>query len=103
MEICRFNVFYEKLKNAPLIELCPVNLGCKIAHSLNLSRHQLIIGQVENTHITKACLTNDRPDVIKIEPFIFTTTPPRYYGYSKTIAKAFSVGKELEGRIYRMA
>ena len=42
---CNFTVFYGKLKNAPLIEQCPVNLECKVVHTLSLGSHVLIVGQ----------------------------------------------------------
>ena len=97
VKVCQFNVFYGKLENAPLIEQCPVNLECRVVHSLNLGSHELVIGQVEETHVTEACLTDGKPDVTKIEPFIFTTTR-EYHAFGEVIAKAFSVGKEMEGR-----
>lgn len=33
---CRFNIFYGKVRTAPLIEPCPVNLECRVAQMLDL-------------------------------------------------------------------
>jgi len=33
---CKFNIFYGKLENAPLIIECPVNIECHALHILNL-------------------------------------------------------------------
>ena len=97
-EVCRFSVFYGKLKNAPLIEQCPVNLECKVVHILDLGSHSLIIGKIEETHVSQDCLTEGSPDVDKIRPFIFTESPATsyYQAFGAVIAKAFSIGKKLK-------
>jgi flavin reductase (DIM6/NTAB) family NADH-FMN oxidoreductase RutF len=96
-EVCRFKIFYGKLSNAPLIEQCPVNLECKVMHILNLGSHLLVIGQIEETHVSDSCLTDGEPDVNKIKPFIYTTAPAsQYQAFGDIVAKAFSIGKELK-------
>ncbi len=103
VEVCKFNVFYGKLSNAPLIEQCPINLECKVVHILDLGSHSLVIGRIEETHVSEDCLTDGKPDVSKIKPFAFTmldTSPPnaQYHVLGSAIAKAFSIGKELKAR-----
>ena len=95
-EVCRFGVFYGKLDSAPLIEQCPINLECKVMHILDLGSHCLIIGKIEETHISESCLTDGKPDVNKIKPFTFTTSPSRQYqALGEVIAKAGGAGREL--------
>jgi flavin reductase (DIM6/NTAB) family NADH-FMN oxidoreductase RutF len=95
-EVCRFKIFYGKLNSAPLIEQCPVNLECKVMHIMDLGSHSLVIGQIEETHVSDSCLTDGKPDVNKIKPFIYTTSPAnQYQAFGDIVAKAFSVGKEL--------
>jgi len=99
IEVCQFDVFYGKLENAPLIEQCPINLECKVVHILDLGSHSLIIGRVEETHVSENCLTDGKRDVNKIKPFIFVTEPEsQYRAFGEVIAKAFSVGQELKAR-----
>jgi len=93
---CKFDVFYGKLETAPLIEQCPVNLECEVVHILNMGSHELIVGKVEETHVTETCLTDGKPDVLKINPLIFTTTPRQYHAFGEVVGKAFSVGREIE-------
>ncbi len=96
-EVCRFKIFYGKLNSAPLIEQCPVNLECKVMHILDLGSHSLVIGQIEETHVSDSCLTDGKPDVNKIKPFIYTTAPAnQYQAFGEIVAKAFSIGKELK-------
>jgi len=98
-EVCQFNVLYGKLGNAPLIEQCPINLECKVEHVLELGSHSLFVGRVEETHISESCLTDGRPDVNKIRPFIFTPAPGRQYrSFGEVMGKAFSVGRELNAK-----
>jgi flavin reductase (DIM6/NTAB) family NADH-FMN oxidoreductase RutF len=99
VEVCRFKVFYGKLGNAPLIEQCPINLECKVMHILDLGSHALVVGRIEETYVSENCLTDGKPDVNKIKPFIYTEDPAIHYqAFGDVIAKAFSVGKELKVR-----
>ena len=75
VKVCRFKVFYGKLGNAPLIEQCPVNLECKVVQVLDLGSHALVVGRVEETHISEDCLTDGKPDIDKIKPFAFALEP----------------------------
>lgn len=96
-EACHFRVSYGKLGNAPLIEQCPVNLECEVVHVLDLGSHSLVIGRIEETHVSESCLTDGRPDVSKIKPLTFITAPAIQYGsFGNIVAKAFSIGKELK-------
>ena len=96
-EVCKFNVFYGKLNNAPLIEQCPINLECRVVHILNLGSHSLVIGRVEETHVSEHCLTDGKLDASKIKPFIFTREPDsQYQAFGEVIGKAFRDGRELK-------
>ena len=95
VDVCKFKVFYGKLKNAPLIEQCPVNLECSVVHILNLGSHSLIIGKIEETYVSEICLTDGKPDENKIKPVIFSTSR-QYYALEEFLADAFSIGSELK-------
>ena len=98
-EVCQFKVFYGKLNSAPLIEQCPINLECKVVHILDLGSHSLIVGRIEETHISDSCLTNGKPDVNKIKPIIYAKDPVKQYlALGQVIAKAYSIGLELKAR-----
>ena len=97
VEVCRFKVFYGKLKNAPMIEQCPVNLECKLVHTLDLGSHALLIGKIEETHLTESCLTNSKPDIAKIKPFIYSEgSTDQYQAFGDFIASAFRAGRALK-------
>ncbi len=97
VDVCGFDVFYGTLDKAPLISQCPVNLECHVEHTLDLGMHHLIVGRVEDTHISEECLTDGRPDVDKIDPFIFIQgARSRYQAFGAVIGQAFRIGLELE-------
>lgn len=94
---CNFKLFYGNLESAPLIEQCPVNLECEVAHILDLGSHALVIGRIKETHISENCLTDGKPDIRKIKPMIYDSMPSsKYHAIGEFIADAFSVGKELK-------
>lgn len=94
---CGFTVFYGQLKTAPLIEQCPVNLECSVVHILNLGSHALVVGRIEETHISEECATDGLPDPDKVKPIIYSAgAQKRYRGLGRPLAKAFSVGKDLK-------
>ena len=95
---CKFNIFYGKLTNAPLINECPVNLECHALHILNLGSHEMVVGQIEEVYVTDSCLTDGEPDVTKIKPFLWVFRPTnQYWEFGKPIGDAFSIGKRLKG------
>ena len=97
VEVCQFKVFFGKLESAPLIEQCPINLECKVEHILDLGSHALVIGRVEEAHVSENCLTSGEPDVSKIKPFTFIIGKARHYqALGDIVAKAFSIGEELK-------
>jgi flavin reductase (DIM6/NTAB) family NADH-FMN oxidoreductase RutF len=96
VEACRFKVFYGRLAIAPLIEQCPVNLECSVVQILNLGSHSLVLGRIEETHVSEDCLTKGKPDVDKIRPLTYVTSPAaRYQRLGDVVGKAWSVGKRL--------
>jgi len=95
--VCGFTVFYGKLKSAPLIEQCPVNIECNVVHVLKLGTHFLFVGQIEEIHASEEVLTKGRPDGEKIRPIIYCTGLERaYYGLGEKLGLAHRIGLELK-------
>jgi len=93
---CGFTVFYGKLKTAPLIEQCPVNLECRLIQKVDLKTHVLCIGQIEEVHINENCLTSGKPDVEKVRPLVFASgVDYAYFRLGTRIAPGYQVGKKL--------
>lgn len=90
-----FETSYGDLKTAPLINECPVNLECKVLHSLDVGSHFLIVGEIKETHVNENCLTDEKPDAEKIDPVIFSIDSQKYRRLGEVFADAFQVGKKL--------
>ncbi len=96
---CKFSVFYGKLANAPLISECPVNIECSVVHVLDVGSHDLVVGRIEEVHATESCLTDGRPDAVKMDPFLWAMPPVnRYCRFGEPIGEAFRVGEQLKAK-----
>ena len=92
-----FDVFYGELKTAPMISEAPINHECKLIKTVDLSiNHDIFIGEVIQTYIKEECLTNDVPDIKKINPIIYATKLQSYLKVGETIGKAWSMGKNYK-------
>jgi flavin reductase (DIM6/NTAB) family NADH-FMN oxidoreductase RutF len=66
-----------------------------VVHILDLGSHSLVIGRIDETHVSEECLTKGKPDVDKISPLTFVTSPAaRYQGLGEVIGAAFRMGRE---------
>ncbi len=94
---CGFNLFYGALATAPLIEECPVNLECRVMQEILLGSHYLVIGTIEETHVSEDCLTGGYPDVAKIKPLGHTDgAHGAYFGFGPELGASFRIGLELK-------
>ncbi|HDZ24031.1 MAG TPA: flavin reductase family protein [Desulfobacteraceae bacterium] len=91
-----FKVFYGVLEAAPLVEECPVNLACRMIHTLDLGSHTLIVGEIVESYVNEDCLSNGKPDPVKIDPLIYTTITQEYRRLGDVVARAFHDGKTLQ-------
>jgi flavin reductase (DIM6/NTAB) family NADH-FMN oxidoreductase RutF len=89
-----FSVAYGKLKTAPLIQECPVNLECRVIHSLDLGSHVLFIGEIIETYINADCLIDGKADPAKIDPLIYTTAVSQYRRLGEIVGQAWRAGKK---------
>jgi flavin reductase (DIM6/NTAB) family NADH-FMN oxidoreductase RutF len=87
-----FTSFYGKLNTAPLAEECPVNIACKLFKSVDCGSHLLYVGEVVEIHVDKACATDGKPDITKLDPIVYAQAA--YWQVGKQIDKAFSAGKK---------
>ena len=89
-----FDVFYGKLKTAPMITECPVNLECRLDKMVDNGQHEMFIGDVVSTYTEEKYLTDGTLDLQKTKPFILAAQ--EYYTLCEPKCKAFSVGKKFK-------
>lgn len=90
-----FPVSYGRLKAAPLIEPCPVNLECSVVETVELPTNGFFIGEIVGLYTEEKYLSEGHPDVKKIRPFLLTMPDNRFWAVGKTIGKAWSAGGAL--------
>ena len=91
-----FQSYYGKLKTAPLAKECPVNIECRLFTSVDCGSHMLHIGEVVEIHADKACLTDGKLDITRINPVVYAQAA--YFSVGKEAGKAFSSGKKFGKR-----
>ncbi|WP_234121984.1 flavin reductase family protein [Clostridium hydrogenum] len=92
-----FNNFYGELKNAPMIEECPVNIECELIQELDLGGSNItFIGRVIDVYTEEKYFSNNTLDIKKIHPILFSVSELNYYCVGEKIGKAWNVGKSLD-------
>jgi flavin reductase (DIM6/NTAB) family NADH-FMN oxidoreductase RutF len=88
-----FEVFYGELKTAPLIKECPINIECRLHDIVSLASNNLFLGEVVAVYTEEKFLTDGRPDIEKIKPFVVTMPDNRYWAVGENIGRAWNTGK----------
>jgi flavin reductase (DIM6/NTAB) family NADH-FMN oxidoreductase RutF len=91
-----FKTFYGKLKTAPMIEECPINMECRLIKTVDFPSHDIFIGQIVATYCDEAILTDGIVDFRKVQPILFVMNDRSYWMLGTKFAKAWNIGKELK-------
>ena len=91
-----FRVFFGELKTAPLIEECPLGLECRVYEVVELPANDLFIGEIVAAYADEDCLTDGRPDILKINPLVLTMPDNNYWTVGAHAGRAWDAGKKLK-------
>jgi flavin reductase (DIM6/NTAB) family NADH-FMN oxidoreductase RutF len=94
-----FEVFYGELKSAPMITTCPINIECRVEKTIELPTNSFFIGEIINIFTEDRFLTEGKPDVKKINPFLLTMPDNRFWSVGENIGKAWNAGKALREQL----
>ncbi len=94
-----FEVFYGKLKAAPMISICPLTMECKLYKKLQLPTNSFFIGEIVNIYSEEKYLTDGKPDTEKIKPFLLTMPDNRFWSVGQCIGLAWMDGLSLRERL----
>jgi len=79
---------------APCVDECSVVLECKLVHTLELGLHTQFVGEILDVQADESVLgENGLPDMLKVNPLLFSMSDRSYYSVGGWLAKAFSVGR----------
>jgi flavin reductase (DIM6/NTAB) family NADH-FMN oxidoreductase RutF len=92
-----FEVFYGDLETAPMIKQCPLNLECKVMEAIdNKHGHDIIIGEIVNAYAEDSIMKGAVPDIMNIQPLIFSMNDNNYWKLGEHIGRAWSIGKNFK-------
>jgi flavin reductase (DIM6/NTAB) family NADH-FMN oxidoreductase RutF len=90
-----FKTFYGKLKTAPMIEECTVNMECELIKIVDFPNHDVFVGKIIATYCDEIVLSDGEVDFVKVKPILFVMNDKSYYKLGDRFAKAWAVGKDL--------
>ena len=91
-----FDIFYGRLKSAPLIKECPINVECRVVEKVKLTTNYLFVGEVVGVHAEDSILTDGHPDPEKVNPFVLSMPDNRFWGLVDCVGRAWHEGKSFK-------
>jgi len=91
-----FEIFYGELKTAPMIQECPLCLECKLLQVVPLPTNSLYLGEIVGAYSEERYLTDGKPDIRKMNPFVLTMPDNRYWKVGDPAGSAWTIGKNLK-------
>jgi flavin reductase (DIM6/NTAB) family NADH-FMN oxidoreductase RutF len=88
-----FEIFYGQLKSAPMIKLCPLSIECKVIQTVDLPTNTFFIAEIIDIYSEDRFLTEGKPDVKKINPFLLTMPDNSFWSIGECVGKAWNAGK----------
>jgi flavin reductase (DIM6/NTAB) family NADH-FMN oxidoreductase RutF len=88
-----FSTFYGSVDKAPMIKECPVNILVKVIQVVDMPTQEIFIGEVVETYVAKEYITNEKPDLKKINPLLLGGGG--YWELGNRVGNTFSDGKAL--------
>jgi len=93
---CGFEVFYGKLKTAPMVSQCPINMECSLLHILSSSSHAIVIGRVEATFVSGEYVKDGKLNIGDMNPLLWIPSKGEYIGIGNSVGKVRVIGKEIK-------
>ena len=90
-----FEVFYGKLKAAPMISACPLTLECRLVQSVDLPTNHLFIGEIVGAYCDETLVEDGQADIRAIDPLLLTMPDNSYWAVGERVGSAWSIGRDF--------
>lgn len=80
-----------ELVNAPEFEVFPAVAHCKLAKSMDCGSHIVYLGEILDLCVEEFALTDDMPDLKKVDPIMYNNFTRSYYSLGEKIADAYKM------------
>ncbi len=92
---CSFEVFYGKLKTAPMISQCPLNMECSLLHILSSASHAIVIGRIDASYVSGEFVRDGKLSLGDMNALLWMPNKGDYVGVSGAVGKCREIGKEI--------
>ena len=75
--------------DAPYVDEFPMFIECTLKSTVNLGLHTVFFGEILDVKVDEEYLTDNRPDLSKIDPILFSAGDRHYYSSGEKLVKAF--------------
>lgn len=80
-----------EIVNAPEFEAFPAVAHCKLAKSIDLGSHTVYFGEILDLSVEESALSDEMPDLKKIDPIMYNNLTRSYYSLGEKIADAYKM------------
>lgn len=94
-----FDVFYGELQTAPMIRQCPVNMELRLHEVLDISAHEIFIGELFQTYADDAVMSQGKIDIARLRPLLFDMASVKYWRLGPAVGTCWNVGKSLKRQV----
>jgi flavin reductase (DIM6/NTAB) family NADH-FMN oxidoreductase RutF len=88
-----FTPFYGSLDKAPMIQEFPANVLLKLVNVVDTPSNEVFIGEIVETWVNNDCISEGKPDLLKVNPLILAGGA--YCEIGNKVGNAFSDGRAL--------
>jgi flavin reductase (DIM6/NTAB) family NADH-FMN oxidoreductase RutF len=94
-----FEIFYGRLKSAPMIKRCPLSIECMVIQTVDLPTNTFFIAEIIDIYSEDRFLAGGKPDVKKMNPFLLTMPDNSFWSIGECVGKAWNAGKTVGERL----
>jgi flavin reductase (DIM6/NTAB) family NADH-FMN oxidoreductase RutF len=78
-----------------LIKSFPLSIECKVVQTVDLPTNSFFIAEIINIYTEDKYLTDGKPDIKKIKPFLLTMPDNRFWSIGDCLGNAWNAGKRI--------
>ena len=71
-------------------------LEVKVIGEMDVGTHTIFVGEVVDCYINEDCMIDNKPNIKKINPILYSTYDMKYWKVGEFLAQAFKVGREYK-------
>jgi flavin reductase (DIM6/NTAB) family NADH-FMN oxidoreductase RutF len=91
-----FEAFYGELRHAPMVRQCPLTMECRVVQTVDLPVNEFIIAEIVGVYTEERFLTDGKPDMEKMDPFVLSMPDNHYWRLGEPIGRAWQSGREYQ-------